>query len=71
MSRYVHTSGVCKGKQRCGVEHSYGECGSNSAIKSCNCGGNHTAVNGRCSVRKQAIEIQQVRAERGVTYAEA
>ncbi|XP_049416274.1 uncharacterized protein LOC125878859 [Epinephelus fuscoguttatus] len=72
--RYGHVATVCRGKQRCGRcggEHLYGKCGNNNSVKCCNCGGNHTAAYGGCTVRKQAVEIQQVRAEQRVTYAEA
>ena len=45
--RYGHTASVCKGKQicgRCGREQAYGACWSNSTVKCCNCGGNHTSA---------------------------
>lgn len=35
------------------------------------CGGDHTAASGGGPVRRQAAEIQQVRSEHKVTYAEA
>ncbi|XP_035989752.1 uncharacterized protein LOC118561624 isoform X2 [Fundulus heteroclitus] len=71
--RYGHTANVCKGKQRCGRcggEHSYGECG-NNPVKCCNCGGNHTAAYAGCMVRKEAAEIQKVKIDKRITYAEA
>lgn len=53
------------------MEHAYGECGITSTVKCRICGGNHTAALRGCSVRKQAIEVQQVRTDcTEITYAE-
>ncbi|XP_061757477.1 uncharacterized protein LOC133553371 [Nerophis ophidion] len=72
--RYGHITSVCHAKMRCGRcggEHEYGQCGENEQVKCCNCGGNHTAAYGGCIIRKQATEVQQIRVERNITYAEA
>lgn len=72
--RYGHIAKVCKGKQRCGKcagNHEYGQCGDNVVRKCCNCGGDHTAAYGGCPIRKKAVEVQQVRVEHNLTYAEA
>lgn len=69
---YGHIAKVCKGKQRCGKcggHHEYGQCGVSDVRKCCNCGGDHTAAYRGCPVRKKAVEVQQVRAERNLTNA--
>lgn len=48
----------------------YGDCG-RSQVKCCNCGWPHAAAHDRCTVRKQAAEIQQVGTEERISYAEA
>lgn len=71
--RYGHTAKICNGKQRCGRcggEHSYGECGE-KPIRCCNCGGDHTAAYAGCMVRKEAAEIQKLKTEKRMSYAEA
>ncbi len=35
------------------------------------CGGDHSAGYGGCHVRKNAVKVQNVRMEEGITYAEA
>ena len=64
--RYGHIATFCKGKQRfvkCGGDHEYDKC--ESDVKKCsNCGGGHTAAYGGCPVRKRAVVVQQVRAEK-------
>ena len=71
--RYGHIATFFKGKQRCGKcggDHEYDKC--ESDVKKCsNCGGGHTAAYGGCPVRKRAVVVQQVRAEKKITYAQA
>ena len=50
--------------------HEYDKCGS-EVIKGSNCGGSHTAAYGGCPARKRAVVVQQVRAEKKLTYAQA
>ncbi|KAI2645876.1 Nucleic-acid-binding protein from transposon X-element [Labeo rohita] len=72
--RYGHIAKVCKGKQRCGKcggEHEYGKCSDRDERKCRNCGGDHTAAYGGCPVRKRAVEVQQIRTARNLSYAEA
>lgn len=72
--KYGHVAVVCRGKQRCarcGVDHEYGKCGQGRTPKCCNCGGEHSAAYGGCEVRKDAIKVQNVRMEEGISYAEA
>lgn len=47
------------------------KCSSKDVIKCDSCRGNHTAAYRGCTVRKQAGEIQQLKSERKITYAEA
>lgn len=64
---------VCKAKKRCarcGGEHDYGKC-EGAGPKCCNCGGDHSVAYGGCEVRKRVIEVQNERAKRNITYAEA
>lgn len=72
--KYGHVAAVCRGKQRCarcGGDHEYGKCRQGKTPKCCNCGGEHSAVYGSCEVRKDAIKVQNVRMEEGISYAEA
>lgn len=72
--KYGHIAAVCKGKQRCARcagEHEYGKCERGAQPKCCNCGGEHSSAYRGCEVSKRAVEVQKVRVEQGVTYAEA
>lgn len=72
--RYGHVAAVCKGKQRCarcGGEHEYGKFEQGVNPKCCNCGGEHSAGYGGCQARQQAVKVQNVRADKGLSYAEA
>lgn len=65
---------ICKGSQRCGKcggNREYGQCGESAVRKCCNCGEDHTAAYGGCPVRKKAVVVQQVRAAKNLSYAEA
>ena len=71
--RFGHIAKACKGRQRCatcGEDHEYGQC-NHEQPKCCNCGGNHSVAYGGCEVMKREMEIQQVRTQNKVTYAEA
>lgn len=68
------TAAYCKGTQtcgRCGGEHVYGACGTGVQEKCVNCGGAHSVGYRECEARKRAVEIQHVRAEAKLSYAEA
>ena len=71
--RFRHTAKTCKGRRRCarcGEDHEYGQCGREQP-KFCNYGGNHSVFYGGCEVVKRKREIQQVRVQSKITYAEA
>lgn len=71
--RFGHTAKVCKGRRRCakcGEDHEYADCVQKQA-KCCNCGGDHSVAYGGCEVMKKQKEIQQVRVQKKVTYADA
>lgn len=71
--RFGHTAKICKGRRRCarcGGNHEYGQC-DHDQPKCCNCGGNHSVSYGGCEVVKREREIQQVRVQNKITYAEA
>lgn len=71
--RFRHTAMKCKSRRgctRCGEDHEYGQCNLEQP-KCCNCGGNHSVAYRGCEVMKREMGIQQVRAHRKVTYAEA
>lgn len=72
--RFGHTAKTCKGRRRCarcGEDHDYEQCSHKEQPRCCNCGGNHTVAYGGCEVLKREKEIQQVRIQGKMTYAEA
>ena len=72
--KYGHIAAYCKGTQtcgRCGGEHVYGTCGTGVQEKCVNCGGAHSVGYRECETRKRAVEIQHIRAEGRLSYAEA
>lgn len=73
--KYGHIAAYCKGTQTCGRcggrEHVYGACGTGVQEKCVNCGGAHSVRYRECEARKRAVEIQHVRAEGKLSYAEA
>ncbi len=71
--RFGHTAKVCKARRRCarcGEDCEYGQC-KHEQPKCCNCGGKHSVAYGGCEVMKKEREIQQVRTQNKLTYAEA
>ena len=72
--RFGHVAAQCRGKIRCskcGSEHEYGQCGDNTELKCCNCGGRHSAAYGGCVKQKEAKEVQKYKITHKVSYAEA
>lgn len=72
--RFGHTAKNCKEERRCarcGGDHEYGECGIGVKPKCCSCGGAHSVAYGGCEVMRRETNVQKVRAERGISYAEA
>lgn len=72
--KFGHVAAVCKGKQRCGRcagDHEYGKCEEGAALKCCNCGGEHSSAYRGCTVSKRAEEVQKVKIQTGVSFAEA
>lgn len=73
--KFGHVAAVCRGKQRCGKcggeDHEYGKCPEGIKAKCCNCGGEHSAAYKGCGAHKRAAEVQKVKVEEKLTYAEA
>jgi len=73
--RFGHVAAICRGKQRCGKcggeDHEYGKCNEGTKNKCCNCGGEHSAVYKGCEAHKRAADVQRIRVEGKMTYAEA
>lgn len=70
--RYGHVAAVCRAKRKCGKcggDHNYEDC--NAALCCPNCGGNHSAGYKGCRVYASALEVQKVRTNENVSYAEA
>lgn len=72
--RFGHVAAICRGKRRCGKcegeDHEYGQCQEGVSVKCCNCGVSHAAYNG-CQAHKRVAEVQRVKVEEKITYAEA
>lgn len=72
--RFGHTAKNCKRQKRCarcGGDHDYGLCGSGISPKCCNCGGAHNVAFSGCEVMRRETNIQKIRVEKRITYAEA
>lgn len=72
--RFGHVAKICKGKKRCarcGGNHGYEECNQSTQPKCCSCGENHSVAYGGCVVMKKEREIQQIKTQNKITYAEA
>ena len=72
---FGHVAAICRGKKRCGKcggeDHEYGQCQEGVSVKCCNCGGSHSAAYKGCQAHKRAAEVQRVKVEEKLTYAEA
>lgn len=72
--RLGHMAKNCKEKRRCarcGGDHEYGKCGNGVQPKCCSCGGAHSVAYAGCERMKQEKNIQKMRVEKKVSYAEA
>lgn len=72
--RFGHTAINCKEKRRCarcGGDHGYGDCEEGVQPRCCSCNGRHSVAFGGCEVMRREVQVQQVRAEGGYSYAEA
>ena len=72
--RFGHIAKNYKEKRRCarcGGDHEHGKCGTGVQPNCCNCGGAHNVAYGGCEVMKRENNIQKVRVERKISYAEA
>ena len=56
---------------RCGEPHTFEQCPQKDTPKCVNCGGAHSAAYGGCVAAKTATEVQKVKLEKKVTYAQA
>lgn len=69
-----HTASVCGGKVRCvrcGGPHEFKECNNKDSLKCVRCGGKHSAAYEGCEVIRMEKKIQQVRANKRLSYVEA
>jgi len=70
--RYGHVAAVCNGKRRCrrcSEEHDGKEC--TGPVKCCNCGGEHPASFRGCHNYVKAENVERIKKERKISYAEA
>lgn len=72
--RFGHSASTCKRKRRCarcGEDRDYEQCRKEIQPKCCNCGGSHSVASGGCEVMKRQVEIQQIRVQNKISYADA
>lgn len=70
--RYGHVASTCRGSRRCskcGEDHDFLYC--TNDILCCLCGGKHSAAFKGCQKYKDAFEINKVKLNKNVSYAEA
>ena len=72
--RFGHAATGCRFSVRCvrcGDPHTFEQCPQKETPKCINCGGTHSAAYGGCETAKAAIEIQKVKIEKNISYAQA
>ena len=72
--KFGHIAKFCKEKRRCARctgDHEYGDCGEETKLKCCSCGGEHSVTFGKCPTMKKEVEVQKVKVLDKVTYAQA
>ena len=72
--RFGHTAQQCRGKARCvrcGGPHSFDQCERKENPICVNCGEKHSAAYNGCLEAKKAKELQKIRVENKLSYAEA
>ena len=70
---YGHVASVCRRVRRCGRCGGEGckeECGTEDP-KCLHCKGSHVVGSAECPKRKEEVEVNRIRVEKGITYAEA
>ena len=71
--RFGHVADMCRSSvrcPRCGERHSFDECSAEKHL-CCLCGGSHSAAYKGCEKYKEANQIQQVRLQNNLSYADA
>lgn len=71
--RYGHMAASCNGGRRCakcGGDHDIVSCGE-LTLKCCNCGGSHMASSRECHQFMKAKQVQEIRDQKKMSYAEA
>ena len=72
--RFGHLAQQCRYTERCvrcGNPHPFDKCDQKDTPKCINCGEKHSAAYGGCKTAKRATEIQKVKIEKKITYAQA
>lgn len=72
--RFGHGIAQCQSKPRCvrcGETHSFDECPHKETPKCVNCGGEHSAAYLGCQEAQKAKEVQRIKIEKKVSYAQA
>ena len=71
---FGHNITQCRGNTRCvrcGGKHSFQECEQKDSPKCMRCGGNHSAAYAGCTEAKKAKQIQKIKIEQNLSYAQA
>ena len=72
--RYGHVSHQCRSQNRCvrcSGPHTFEECTQKDVHKCANCGKNHSAAYNGCVEAKKAKEVQKIKVQSKISYAQA